>query len=169
MSALSKLGIDWKGIVLYVINFGILFFVLGRLLYRPLLKFLDERREAIKKNVDEAEELRKTLAAELAKRDQEMKIALEQMHKEVEETKALAEERARELVQEAEKQRAAMLGEARALISEMKARVHEEVASEVLARVEKMVQAILRDKVSPDVVKKSVAETWREVADDVTV
>lgn len=45
-----KLGIDWKLILIQIVNFSLLLFVLTILLYKPLLNVIKER----KKNVDDA-------------------------------------------------------------------------------------------------------------------
>lgn len=42
------LGIEWKHLLAQVINFGILTFVLFKLVYKPLLKVIDERIEKTK-------------------------------------------------------------------------------------------------------------------------
>ncbi len=42
------LGIEWKHLLAQVINFGILAFVLFKLVYKPLLKVIDERIEKTK-------------------------------------------------------------------------------------------------------------------------
>lgn len=48
---------DWT-IVLQVINFLVLMFVLTAVIYKPLLKMLDERRAKIENDIEEAEKLR---------------------------------------------------------------------------------------------------------------
>ncbi len=43
-----SLGIEWKLLIAQIINFGILAFVLFKLVYKPLLKVLDERTEMVR-------------------------------------------------------------------------------------------------------------------------
>lgn len=57
MEALSKLGIDFKVLIAQIINFGILMAVLAKLLYRPILKALDQRRKRIEESLNKAEEI----------------------------------------------------------------------------------------------------------------
>ncbi|MBP6869035.1 MAG: ATP synthase F0 subunit B [Candidatus Pacebacteria bacterium] len=54
-------GIDWKLLIAQAINFGVLLAVLTYLLYKPVLKTLDERSALIKKGVVDAEEATKKL------------------------------------------------------------------------------------------------------------
>jgi len=44
---MDKLGIDIKLLLSQIVNFLILFFLLSKLLYKPLLKLLEDRKKAI--------------------------------------------------------------------------------------------------------------------------
>ncbi|MBI4142938.1 ATP synthase F0 subunit B [Candidatus Uhrbacteria bacterium] len=52
---LHKLGVDWRLLIAQIVNFAILFFVLRKVLYRPVLAMLRERRERIAKGLADAE------------------------------------------------------------------------------------------------------------------
>ena len=52
--ALHVFGINWKLLLSQAVNFGIVLLVLTFVLYKPLLRTLDERREKIKKGVEDA-------------------------------------------------------------------------------------------------------------------
>lgn len=51
---LQKLGIDWRLLIAQLVNFLVLFFVLRKFLYRPILGMLEQRRERIAKGLDTA-------------------------------------------------------------------------------------------------------------------
>ncbi len=55
-------GIDWKLLIAQAINFGVLLAVLTYLLYKPVLKTLDERKEKVAKGVRDALEAEHKLA-----------------------------------------------------------------------------------------------------------
>lgn len=57
MEALHTLGIDFKVILAQIINFGILLAVLTKLLYRPILNALEERRKRIEESLKKADEI----------------------------------------------------------------------------------------------------------------
>lgn len=61
MEILAKLGIDWKLFVAQIVNFAILFLVLRRFAYRPMIEFLDKRTERIEQGLKDADEARKRL------------------------------------------------------------------------------------------------------------
>ena len=57
----SVFGIEWKLLLVQIINFGILLFILQRFLYKPLLKMIDERRKVVEKGVLDAKLAKETL------------------------------------------------------------------------------------------------------------
>lgn len=57
MEALGKLGIDFKVMLAQIINFGILIAVLTKLLYRPILNMLEQRRKRIEESLKKADEI----------------------------------------------------------------------------------------------------------------
>ncbi len=58
---LSKLGIDWRIVLIQVINFAVLAFVLTKFLYKPVLKVLKERGEKEKRAKEDAQAIAEKL------------------------------------------------------------------------------------------------------------
>lgn len=54
MEILHVFGIDWRLLIVQVINFGVLMALLYIFLYGPLMKLIDERRAKIAKGVTDA-------------------------------------------------------------------------------------------------------------------
>jgi F-type H+-transporting ATPase subunit b len=48
MEIISSLGVHWTSLLAQFINFGILFFVLTKLVYKPMMKALNDREQVIK-------------------------------------------------------------------------------------------------------------------------
>jgi F-type H+-transporting ATPase subunit b len=69
MSAFETLGLNWPSFIWHLVNFGILFFVLWKFLFPPVLKMLDERQARIRESMERAEALREesTRGAEAVK------------------------------------------------------------------------------------------------------
>ncbi len=62
---ISTFGLDWRLLIIQMVNFGILLFVLKRFLYGPIMSMLDERKRVIEQGVKDAEEAaRKNTEAE---------------------------------------------------------------------------------------------------------
>ncbi|MBI3979105.1 MAG: F0F1 ATP synthase subunit B [Chloroflexi bacterium] len=55
---LEALGINLPGLIAQIVNFSLLLFLLSTLLYRPILKALDERSERIRESLGRAEAVR---------------------------------------------------------------------------------------------------------------
>jgi F0F1-type ATP synthase membrane subunit b/b' len=81
MDGLSKLGIDLWSIGVYLANAGLMLFVLSYLLYKPVLGFMDRRRDEIRKSLDEA----RLLKDELDKKSEEASKAQSRFENELKE------------------------------------------------------------------------------------
>lgn len=55
-------GIDWKLLIAQAVNFGVLLVVLWLVLYKPVMKTLDERATKIRQGVEDAEKASEKLA-----------------------------------------------------------------------------------------------------------
>lgn len=161
MEALKSLGIDPWAIVLYLVNFGLLLAILTKFLYKPVLKFLDERRETVRNNLEEADKLRTTLSDERAKRIEEAKASSAESARQVTAAKSESEAKSRVLLAEAEERREKLMAEAEADIAERKLKLVGQVEGELLKRVEAVTMRVLQDKVPEKVVAESVSEAWK--------
>lgn len=163
MEAFSKLGIDGWSIVLYLVNIGVLLALLTKLLYKPLLRLMDERRELVEKNLKETERLRKQFDEESKRRAAETRDILLKMQAEVVTAKAQAEVKAKELLAQADAERERVLEEARREAEQAKQGVLKEAERETQKRIEQTVLHVLKNKLPADVVKASVASAWKDL------
>lgn len=165
MDALAKLGIDLWGVLLYVTGFGVLLLVMARYVYKPLLRYLDERREMIRGSIEEAEGLRAKFEQEVEKQTAENEAYIANVRNKMTEAQRFAKQSARELIADANTRREKLLSEAKAQAEHIKEQVLEEVEGEVRARIETVVLSVLEKAVSKDVVTKSVTaslETYKQ-------
>lgn len=95
MELLQKLGVDWKLLLAQIVNFTVLLTVLTIFVYRPLLRVIDERRERIRKSMEDAEHIAhekeaiaKARQEALRKIDQECGAFLEKAKNDAERLKA---------------------------------------------------------------------------------
>lgn len=63
MEIISTLGIDVKLIIAQVVSFLILFFILKKLVYKPVLSLLERRRQMIEKSVEDSRKIEDRLIA----------------------------------------------------------------------------------------------------------
>ena len=128
---MEQLGLNWQGLLTQVVNFGILMILLWMVLYKPVVKMLDQRAAKIREGLQNAEEMKLALA-----RAQEQSAALvEQGRKEGQAVVARAEQIAERIREEAQAQAKAeaeqFLARARAEIEMDKQRAVAELRAQV--------------------------------------
>ena len=79
METLSALGIDVKLLIAQIINFGVILFILIKLLYKPVLRTLENRKKQIAESIKKVEEIdRRVITIE-----SECKAKLEETRKDI--------------------------------------------------------------------------------------
>ncbi len=143
MSAvLGVFGIDWRLLVINLINFGLLLGVLWYFLYKPLTRMLDLRREKVAQGVHNADlaerRLREIEGAETARLAQ----AATQADTLLSEARASATQKERDILARGEAAAASLLSEAQRQAEQTKreaiAKSKEEVAKLVVLGMEKL-------------------------------
>ena len=96
----DSLGISWQGLVVQLVNVLLLFFLLSKFAYKPIMRMLDERSKRIKEGLEKAEQAEKRASAI----DVEAKKALDEARKEGQKLIAQAGEMAAKVREEAKEQ-----------------------------------------------------------------
>jgi len=131
---LDKLGINLGYLLVQIFNFAIMFVVLKKWLYEPVLRLLQERREMLARAVEDA----RVAAEARANAEQEAQKILA-------EARAKADEIIREARERAEEQKRAILEEAKAEAEKIKQEALAEVEEErnrVLAELREQIAAL---------------------------
>ncbi|MSR87268.1 ATP synthase F0 subunit B [Candidatus Peribacteria bacterium] len=148
MELITTLGIDWKLLLVQLLNFGILIVVLTVLVYRPVLRLLDDRRERIRKSVEDTkaiENQRREL--DEFKNEQMKKIDLES-GKFLEAAKHQAESVKKEILANAEKESSAILTKAKQALDEERGRMVREMQGNLASVVVHMAEKIIEREFS---------------------
>lgn len=116
---MQALGIDPQALLFQLIAFGLLVFLLHRLLYRPILRMLDERAERVRQGMEDAAKAREM--AEKAQEEFERRIA---------EAKKEGQEIVAQATEVSEKVRQDILAQARAEAEQMMQRERERARRE---------------------------------------
>ncbi len=133
MGGFASLGISLPLLLAFVVNFLILFFLLGKFLYKPVLKMLDERAERIRQSMEWAEATKR----EYEQAKAEVQRQLDQGRQEAQALIAQAIQKGEGLKEEARKEAAE---QAKALVERAK--------TELGAERDKMVQELRGEFVS---------------------
>jgi F-type H+-transporting ATPase subunit b len=147
-----------KSLIIQAVNFIILLVLLTKLLYKPLMKKMDERTQAIQKSLDEAQAAR--AAAQKERDDFAAKIQAAHGEAQAIRAEALKEagEEQRRLVDAAKAEAARLVADARQELEQDVRRARQELRQEV---------ADLVIAVSEQLIKKSLNDSdHRRIVDD---
>ena len=161
MEVFSSLGIDWNSVIIYVVNFGVLVAFLAYFFTGPLLKMIDERRDKIKNNLEEAERIKNEFVSEKKKADVEKEALKTEMEQKMGHLKKELDQRRKQQEEQMELKRAKMLEEVRSIVEEEKSLILKKAEAQTLALIEKVVLHVVSHKVPKEVVKSSVDEAWK--------
>jgi F-type H+-transporting ATPase subunit b len=139
-----------KSLLIQAVNFGLLLLVLWKFLYRPLLAKMDERTQAIRKSLDEAQAAR----AEAQREREEHAARIQAAHIEAQAIRdtALREaaEEQRRLVEAARVEAARVVESAKAELAQDVRRARQELRREVgdlaVTVAERLIRKSLRDE-----------------------
>lgn len=160
MESLARLGIDLWSLLLYAVNFGLVVLLVAKFLTKPILKVLDERKHQIKKNVEEAEELRAEMAKQREKMEHEKQKMQAQLADELSKSRKAIDEKRKAAEADIDAKKSKMLEEVKTIIDEEKANIIGSAEKEVLKLMQKIVLHVVSNEVPEDVVKKSVDGAW---------
>jgi F-type H+-transporting ATPase subunit b len=142
-SSLGQLGINWNSMLLYAVNFGLLFFILQRFLNKKVLAILDDRRQHIETSLKAAENLQQEVATEKAKLNQEMQAMRNSMQIQNQQLRASLEAEKTQALAEVETYRAEALARVKAEAENMRQQFFAEIQTELRTAVQTMLFRIL--------------------------
>ena len=146
-SGLAALGVDPKAFLIQLITFILVFLVLKRYAFKPILKTLHERREIIEGGVKLGEQMKK----EQAQMEQKVSDALHKARQEADAIIGGAQESSRQAIREAEDKArdkaAGILKDADARIVQDTARARQQLEGELVGLISEATEAIIEEKV----------------------
>jgi len=165
---IHELGIDWKLLIASIVNFFILFFILRKYAYGPILGMLEKREKMIATSVDESKRIQEELAALETRKGDELKRArveatalLDAATKQSETIRADALQSAKaEAEKLLEKTRATLAAERAALLDSVRA----DVADLVVAATEKVLAERLTDDSDRAFIERTLQSLEKERA-----
>ena len=162
MDQFSSLGINGWSMLLYLGNTGLLLAVLTYFLYKPILRFIDQRRKQISDNIKQAENLQKAFEEKLAQSEQEREAASANFKSELTELKAFTEKKRNEMVKEIEEKRAEMMRKTSEEIDQRKANLLKDAEKQVKELMTKIILEIVEKQVPEKVINDSIGSAWKK-------
>lgn len=130
-SLISAFGIDIKLIIVQIINFVVLAGALSYLLYKPLLKVLEDRETKIKQGVRDADKAKEALKNAEEKERSILSEANKEAEEKIKNAKALADDKANEIIKTAEVKASEVLKNAEVRGIEIEAQIRKESEAEI--------------------------------------
>ncbi len=156
---LHKLGIDWKLLLAQIVNFLILFFVLKKFLYKPILGFLDKRRALIEKSLKDAERLEGEMARVKEMRGEIIKKANQRAEEIFKEARDLADAKKAEILRAASSEAERLIAETKKTLGKEKERLIDEAREDLAELVLLAVEKVVRERLDNEKDKALIRET----------
>ncbi len=148
-SGIGALGISVSAFVIQLITFILVFLVLMKFAFKPIIKMLEDRRQTIEEGVKAGERL----SAQKAKFENQMAKELRQAREEADHIIATGQKEAREVVREAEKsahrKADSILADAEVRINEEQERAKRALEKDIVGLVSEATEAIVGEKIDP--------------------
>lgn len=159
----SQLGIDWKLLLSQGVNFLILLAVLTFVLWRPLLKVLEERRKKIELGLKIGEEAEKRLAQIDKQKAESLARAEEEALLIMKKSEIEAKENSQKMIADGAKKAAQLQSEAQEIIERKREEAHIKMMEEAKTLVRAAIIQTVR--LRPEAVDEAlVAQAIKEVS-----
>lgn len=165
----EALGISLKEFIFYLINFLILVGALTKFLYRPFLNVLETRKQSIKDALDNAALTNRRADEKMENYNKRIAKVEEESREIIREAKVKADAQARDIIDEANRQAAEMIGKAEQTIEKEKEKAMEEMRQEIAAIamlaaeriVEHEIQKAGQEAIVDEVIRRARSTGWQ--------
>lgn len=140
---LSDFGINPILLAAQVVNFLVLLFVLKKLLYKPVITLLDERKKKIEESLSNAEKIQKELEETELRREKVLNEAIEEGKRIIAEASAQGNALVIESQNKAKADMEAMMEQGKAMIAGERDKMTREVKTDVARMIEMSMEKVL--------------------------
>jgi F-type H+-transporting ATPase subunit b len=162
---MENIGIEPRQLLMQLINFTLMIVILTKLLYKPIIKMLDDRKKKIEDSLIMAEKTKEELEKTEKKREEVIKKAVLESKEIIEEAKKTAKKVEAEIIEKAQEEAKAVLEKGkkdleseRALMEKELKRQTIEIASNI---AEKAIGQILSGPNQQKLIEKKLNELQR--------
>lgn len=163
MELLQKLGIDWRLLIAQLVNFLILAILLYKLLYKPILGILENRKEKIEKGLKDAEKLGEELERTKELQVREVNKAKIEARGIIENAQKLAEMSGQEIKGKTKREVEKLITAARTQILDEKEKMMAEARKEIASLVLNISEKVFRKMVDTKMNQKLIEESIRDI------
>lgn len=155
MEFFNAFGINGKIILAQIINFAVLLFILNKIGYGPIKKFVEERTAKIEEGVKNAEEATKALAQAKTEQESILVAARKEAAQIIETAQAKAKEQGAAQLEKAKQEVANVVAQGKATLESDRQKMMDEVKADVISMVVESTKQVLGGAVD-----EKVDQTW---------
>ncbi len=163
MELIAKLGIDWQVMLAQFVNFVVLIGVLSFFVYKPVLRLLDDRRERIRKSMEDAKAIENQKRDLDALRSERIRASDQEAAKIMEQAKSHAESMKKEIVAGAEKEAHQILAKAKQQMDDERGRMLSGAQETIAKVIIKMSEKIIEREFTPEDQKRILARVQKDL------
>lgn len=146
---MENIGISPSAFLIQLINFSIMVLVLGKLLFKPIIKVLSERKKKIEQGLAYEEKMKAELLATERKRQQLLDRARDEARKIIEEGKKLGKKAEAEILEKVKDEAAQVLAKGKKELDtqrvEMEKVLRSKTAEIAAVMVERLIGQVLKE------------------------
>lgn len=160
---IHEFGINWKLMIAQLINFAVLVFILGKFVYKPILKALDARKKKIEEGIEFSDKAKKELASVEVMKAEEMKKAELTGQAIIKKAEGDAQRVGGEIMAGAEKEKERILNTGKTILLEQKATMEKNFYQGAAGVVKEALSKVLAKGDFAKEEEALIAETLKEV------
>ncbi|MCX8008427.1 MAG: F0F1 ATP synthase subunit B [Patescibacteria group bacterium] len=160
---MKELGIEPMLLIAQIVNFGIIFFILNKFLYKPLITMIDRRKREIEEGMETAKKIQEEEEKTRERHDKLIAEARKESRSIIEEAKKNAEEQKKQVVAEAHKEAAAILEKAKRQAEEKMREAEERIRKQMVDLAASMAEKLIPEVLSDTDHKKLIAERLKDL------
>lgn len=160
---MQQIGVQPILLLAQIVNFAIIVYVLNRLLYKPIIKFLDKRRNEIAEGVKLAEKMREEEEKTLGKREKTLESARKEAQQLVVQAKERAKEKEKELIADAYGQAQEIVTRGRQEVAQLHRNLEKELKNQAVDLAALMVKRLVPTMMSAGEQHKLLEKQLKEL------
>jgi F-type H+-transporting ATPase subunit b len=154
MELINALGIDWKILLAQLINFALIFFVLKKFAWKPILVFLEKRQKEIESGLTKTQEAQVMLAQSEVDKEKVLAKAREEADKIIKNSRAEAKMLIEEAKKTATAQAAVIIDEGERKIKAEKQQIMAEAETKLAGLIARGIEKVIAVKVDNAEIEK---------------
>jgi F-type H+-transporting ATPase subunit b len=164
MEIFTTFGVSWGKFIAQIILFLIVYWVLKKYAFGPILEVLNERRRRIEEGQHNAEKIKKQLAEAELRYQEVLRKANEEATRLIEEARATTDAHTQRQLQQAIKDAEGIIAKAHESISQERHKMVAEVKKEMVDLVVHTTAKVVGKVITPEDQKRLSEETSRQLA-----